>query len=129
MFSNTTEETKVNLECFVVIKVIEKMLAKCFNIDAKVFAYNVCSVCKTTLWRGNSEYLICKDTAMIASSSMNSVTFWHCIPLISNNFLSLVILFRSKIDLYHPLLLCDVRSKSFSHTTFLILEAKGDQSF
>ena len=129
MFSNTTEETKVNVECFVIIKVIEKMLAKCFNIDAKVFAYYACSVCKTTLWRGYFEYLICKDLAMIASSSMNSVTFWHCIPLISNNFLSLVILFRSKIDLYHPLILFNVHSKSFSHTTFLIFEAKGDQLF
>ena len=113
MFSNTTEETKVNLECFVVIKVIEKMLAKCFNIDANVFAYNVRSVCKTTLWRGNFEYLICKDLAMIASSSMNSVTFWHCIPLISSNFLSMVVLFRSEIDLYRSLILCDVRSKSY----------------
>ena len=129
MFSNTTEETKVNVKCFVIFKVIKKMLAKCLNIDANVVVYNVCSVCKTTLWRENFEYLICKDLEMIVSSSMNSVTFWHCIPLISNNFLSLVILFRSKIDLYHPLILCDVRSKSFSHTTFLIFEAKEDQLF
>ena len=129
MFSNTTEETKVNVECFVIIKVIDKMLAKCFNIDAKVFVYNVSSVCKTTLWRGNFEYLICKDLVMIASSSMNSVTFWHFIPLISSNFLYLVFLFRLKIDLYHSLVLCDVRSKSFSHITCLIFDSKGDQSF
>ena len=129
MFSNTTEETKVNMECFVIIKVIEKMLAKCFNIDAKVFVYNVCCVCKTTLWRGNFEYLICKDLAMIASSSMNSVTFWHCIPLISSKFLSLVVLFRSEIDLYDFLILCDVRSKSFFTLHFYFFKAKGDQSF
>ena len=41
MFSNTTEETKVNMKCFVVFKVIKKMLAKCLNIDANVFVYNV----------------------------------------------------------------------------------------
>ena len=129
MFSNTTEETKVNMECFVIIKVIEKMLAKCFNIDAKVFAYNVCSVCKTTLWRGNFEYLICKDLVMIASSSMNSVTFWHCIPLIFSNFLSLVVLFGSIIRLYLSFVLCDVRCKSFPHIICYIFEAKGDQLF
>ena len=58
------------------------MLAKCFNVDAKVFVYNLRSFCKTTLWRGNFEYLICKDLVMVASGPMNSVTFWLCIPLI-----------------------------------------------
>ena len=129
MFSNTTEETKVNVECFVVIKVIEKMLAKCFNIDAKVFVYNVCAVCKTTLWRVSFEYLICKDLVMIAGSSMNSVTFWHCIPLIFSNFLSLVVLFRSEIDLYHPLILCDFRSKSFFTLQFSFLRQKETSHF
>ena len=85
MFSKTTEETKVNVKCFVVFKVIKKMLAKCLNIDAKVFVYNVCSISKTTLWRGDFEYLICKNLVMIASSPMNSVAFWHYIPLILSN--------------------------------------------
>ena len=99
MFSNTSEETKVNVKCFVVFKVIKKMLAKCLNIDAKVFVYNVCSMSKTTLWRGDFEYLICKNLVMIASSPMNSVALWHCIPLILSNFLPVVVLFRTKIDL------------------------------
>ena len=85
MFSNTTEETKVNVECLVIFKVIKKMLAKCLNTDAKVFVYNACSISKTTLWRGDFEYLICKNLVMIASSPMNSVAFWHCIPLILSN--------------------------------------------
>ena len=89
MFSNTTEETKVNMKCFVVFKVIKKMLAKCLNIDANVFVYNVCSISKTTLWRGDFEYLICKNLVMIARSSMNSVAFWHWIPpILSNVFVS-----------------------------------------
>ena len=112
MFSNTTEEAKVNVECFVVNKVIEKMLAKCFNIYAKVFVYNVCAVCKTTLWRGDLEYLICKDLVMNASGSMNSVAFWHCIPLILSNVLSLKVLFRSKINLninlYHVIFAANI---------------------
>ena len=36
MFPNTTEETKVNVKCFVIFKVIKKMLAKCLNINARV---------------------------------------------------------------------------------------------
>ena len=119
MFSNTTEETKVNVECFVIIKVIEKMLAKCFNIDAKVFVYNVCAVCKTTLWRVSFEYLICKDLVMIASSSMNSVTFWHCIPLISSKFLSLFVLFKAKLDLYHPVYNVTLEERVFLKLHFI----------